>query len=260
MSEQLITLTTDFGEGSPYVAVMKGVILSIHKNARIVDLSHEIPPQNVEYGSYFLATALPYFPPGAVHVAVVDPGVGTDRAILLAEMDGQFILAPDNGLLTGLLERRQPQKIWQLTEARYWRSIVSDTFHGRDIFAPVAAHLALSPSPALFGKPHDNPVRLPGARFQIDGYGARGVIQFVDHFGNLISNIPSSVLTATPRRVSIENRPVENLRWVKTYGEACTGEIVGLISSDGFVEIAVVNENAAKRLNMSTGAAIEIGL
>jgi S-adenosylmethionine hydrolase len=255
----LITLTTDFGERSPYVAVMKGVVLSLNADARILDLSHLIPPQDVRSGNYFLATAVPYYPPGTVHVAVVDPGVGTQRGILLAEVAGQFVLAPDNGVLTGLFERHPPTTVRRLTEAKYWRPTVSATFHGRDIFAPVAAHLSLDPRPALFGVPVMEWVRLPGEPYRVEGERVVGSIQAIDHFGNLISNIPAAAVPSAPSSVTVGGRDVP-LCWVRTYGEAAAGELVGLVSSDGSLEIAIVNGSAAARLDIEAGAAVAVEL
>jgi S-adenosyl-L-methionine hydrolase (adenosine-forming) len=249
----VITLTTDFGDGSPYVAVMKGVILSINPSAHIVDLSHVIRPQDIRHGSYMLSTAVPYFPAGTIHVAVVDPGVGTERKALLASAANQFIVAPDNGLLTGLLDHLAPASVWELNESAYWRPTVSSTFHGRDIFAPVAAHLSLNVAPSRLGTAIDSWVRLPGHSFHVDGSRLTGSIQFVDHFGNLISNIPAEAIVAGPREIRLDGRLIEGFRWVRTYGEADPGQIVGLISSDGFLEIAVVNGNAAARLEARAG-------
>jgi S-adenosylmethionine hydrolase len=254
----VITLTTDFGESSPYVAVMKGVILSINPAARIIDLSHEIGPQDIRHGSYFLATAVPYFPKGTIHVSVVDPGVGTERAILLAEVAGQFALAPENGLLTALLERHPPTGLWRLTESQFWRPTVSATFHGRDIFAPVAAHLALEPIPSRFGVPVAECIRLPGQPFNAETGRLLGCIQFVDRFGNLISNIPVESVPASPRRIAVGKSELADVKWVRTYGEANVGEVVALTSSDGLVEIAVVNGSAAQALGIAAGATIEI--
>ena len=256
----LLTLTTDFGEASPYVAVMKGVILSINPSTTLIDLSHQIAPQDIRHASYFLATALPYFPSGSIHVAVVDPGVGTDRAILLAKLEAQYLLAPDNGLATMLFDRHPPTKIWKLTESKYWRSSISSTFHGRDIFAPVAAHLTLERKPERFGVETTEWQRLAGEPFRTEGNRLLGSIQFVDHFGNLISNIPARSLSTAPERISVAGQLIDGLRWVRTYGEANPGDVVGLASSDGFGEIAVVNGSAAQRLNISAGAPIEITL
>ncbi len=254
----LITLTTDFGQSSNYVAIMKGVILSINPSTTIVDLSHQIPPQDLRYANYFLATTLHYFPSSSIHVAVIDPGVGTDREILLAKFEAQYLLVPNNGIATTLLERYPPTKLWKLTESKYWRASISSTFHGRDIFAPVAAHLAMERKPERFGEEIKDWVRLPGEPFRADGHRAAGSIQFVDSFGNLISNIPAKSIPATPPRVSVSGRVLDGVRWVQTYGEANPGELVVLGSSDGFVEIAVVNGNAAERLKAAAGDPIEL--
>src|SRR5262249_14415902 len=148
---RLMTLTTDFGEGSPYVAAMKGVLLSANPSLRLIDLGHAIPPQDVRHAAFFLAGCLPYFPPGTLHVIVVDPGVGTERALLHIEAGGHHLLAPDNGCWTLAATRltaastREPGPlvVRHLTEPRFWRHPVSATFHGRDILAPVAAYLSL---------------------------------------------------------------------------------------------------------------------
>src|SRR6516225_6482541 len=143
MAPSFITLTTDFGTASPYTATMKGVILSLNPDARIVDLSHHIPPQDVRHAAFFLASALPHFPPDALHVVVVDPGVGGGRDVLFVEVGAQRLLVPDNGCWTLLHEGRPPVRVIRVTEPRFWRHPVSATFHGRDIFAPVAANLSL---------------------------------------------------------------------------------------------------------------------
>src|SRR5436190_4562938 len=139
----LITLTTDFGAASPYVAAMKGVVFSINPAARLLDLTHAIRPQDLRHASYFLATAVPFFPAGTIHVCVVDPGVGSERAALYAEAGGQRLVGPDNGIFTGVFRHAGGVVARKLCEPRFWRPTVSDTFHGRDIFAPVAAHLSL---------------------------------------------------------------------------------------------------------------------
>jgi S-adenosylmethionine hydrolase len=259
-SMSLLTLTTDFGDTSPYVAVMKGIIHSINPSANIVDLTHHIPAQNIRHGAYFLATAIPYFPSASIHVAVVDPGVGTDREMLLAKLEAQYVLGPDNGLLSTLFDRHPPTQVWKLTETRFWRTPISSTFHGRDILAPVAANLSLQRKPERFGEEIKEWERLPGEPHRTEGSRAIGSIQFVDHFGNLISNIPARLLAAAPARLSLAGKPIEGVRWVRTYGEAAAGDLVGLGSSDGFVEIAVVGGNAAERLGLDAGASVDLAL
>src|SRR5437867_13151633 len=201
--EPLITLTTDFGGESPYVGAMKGVILGLNPRAHIIDLSHHIPPQEILFTAFFLQSSIPYFPSEAIHVVVVDPGVGTDRALLYVEVDGHRLLAPDNGCWTGLLGQTffsgkpvgqtllsgKPTVI-RLTERRFWRPTVSPTFHGRDILAPVAAHLSLGEDPRNLGQPFDDWVRLETRSPIIEPNRVVGEVIFIDHFGNLITNIP----------------------------------------------------------------------
>jgi S-adenosylmethionine hydrolase len=249
----LITLTTDFGTGSPYVAAMKGVIFGINPEARIIDLSHDIPPQDIRHVAFFLAEALPYYPHEALHVVVVDPGVGSARAILHIAISGQRLLVPDNGCWT-LLARNDPSpRVLRVSEPRFWRPVVSATFHGRDIFAPVAGHLSLGLSPEQLGPPANDWVRLPWPVPEQNTSSVRGEVVFVDHFGNLISNIPVTILS-TARVVRVTVGAVEVPQRVRTYADASVGDLVWLISSGDLLEVAVVQGNAARRLNLSVGA------
>jgi S-adenosyl-L-methionine hydrolase (adenosine-forming) len=253
----VITLTTDFGLASPYVAAMKGVILSINPAVTLLDLSHTIPPQDLRHAAYFLATAVPYFPPRTIHVCVVDPGVGSARAALCIEANGQRLVGPDNGVFTLLVGKSAtPPVARRLADSRYWKASVSSTFHGRDIFSPVAAHLSLGVDPAAFGPVLPDPVLLAPRSAVTFEDGWRGEVQFVDDFGNLITNIPACKLKVLPMEVSVAGLPPTVMRWVRTYAEAAAGELVCLFSSDGFVEIAEVNGNAARRLGVSVGAAV----
>jgi S-adenosylmethionine hydrolase len=257
-TQPIITLTTDFGTASPYVAVMKGVILSINAAARIVDLTHAIRPQDVRHASYFLGTAAPHFPPLTIHVCVVDPGVGSDRAAICVRTDPHYLVGPDNGVFTGLFRHHAPKWVRQLAEPRYWlKNPPADTFHGRDIFAPVAAHLSLGVDSARLGPELSDPVLLPTRSAVTYGNQWRGEVQFVDDFGNLITNIPGCKLKSKPSRVSIGGTPIV-LKAVRTYAEAALGELVYLVSSDGFVEIAEVMGSAARRLGVAAGAEVEV--
>ena len=258
MVPPIVTLTTDFGATSPYVAVMKGVILSINPAARVLDLTHAIRPQDIRHANYFLGTAVPYFPPGTIHVCIVDPGVGSDRAALAAETGGQFLVGPDNGLFTTTFHKLGAARVRRLTNPRFWRPTVSATFHGRDVFAPVAAHLSLGIDLAELGPEHPGPVELPVRSAVTFGRKWLGEVQFIDDFGNLITNIPACKLQSLPVRVSVAGAPAVPLRWVRTYADATPGEVVCLFSSDGFFEVAEVNGNAAKRLGVETGAAVEV--
>jgi S-adenosylmethionine hydrolase len=260
MAQPIITLTTDFGCRSPFVAAVKGVILCINPDARIVDLSHDIPPYDIRHAAFFLADALPYFPPGTIHVVVVDPGVGGEREILYVAVAGQRLVVPDNGCWTLLSQgHSQPLRVIHVTEPRFWRPIVSPTFHGRDIFAPVAAYLSLGVNPLQLGPitkqwhqlTWPTPTRRPD--------GISGEVIFVDGFGNLITNISSSALAAAgtrDTRISIETTPVP--RRVRAYSEAAPGDLVALISSNGLLEVAEVQGNAARRLSAGLGAGVQV--
>jgi S-adenosylmethionine hydrolase len=254
-----ITLTTDFGNASPYVAAMKGVILSVNPAAAIHDLSHAIPPQDLRHASQFLAGGVPYFPQGTVHVCVVDPGVGTDRAILLAEAGGQRLLAPDNGCLTEVLAALGGVPVVRrVAERKFWRATVSSTFHGRDVFAPVAAHLSLGVPPADMGPVVSdwvtlNPPELRKALNQI-----AGEVMFVDDFGNLITNIPAECIRQKPGGLKIGKDWRTRFSWVRTYSEAAPGTVVALASSDGRLELAVSQGNAAKVLHAAVGTGVTL--
>jgi len=255
----IITLTTDYGDRSAYVAVLKGVILSINPDARIHDLSHRIRPQCLRHASYFLGTALPYFPVGTIHVAVVDPGVGTERRAIYVEAGGQKLIGPDNGMFTGVYRHFGGLTVARaLTNPRFWRTPVSDTFHGRDIFAPVAAHLSLGVDPSELGPLLSEPVELPTCSAVTFGGRWQGEVQFVDDFGNLITNIPASKVRSLPVRASFGGEAAHTIRWARTYADATPGELICLFSSDGFFEVAEVNGSAARRLGVEAGACVKI--
>lgn len=259
MPDAIITLTTDFGEESPYVAAMKGVILGINPQARIVDLSHQIPPQDVLHAAFFLAEAVPFFPPDVIHIVVVDPGVGTERHLLYVEVGSHRLLGPDNGIWTLLAGEGVVRRVIQLTERRYWRPTVSATFHGRDVLAPVAAHLSLGLQPELLGSPAAQWVSLNPPAPVRESNHVTGQVVFVDRFGNLISNIPASALPpGGPLQVTVAETAVG--RWVRAYGEAQPGELIALVSSSNLVEIAMVQGNAARHLGVGRGAPIRVVL
>ncbi|MGE3410403.1 MAG: S-adenosyl-l-methionine hydroxide adenosyltransferase family protein, partial [Pirellulales bacterium] len=185
----IVTLTTDFGVSSPYIAAMKGVMLSINRDLTIVDITHAIKAQDVRQGALILAETAHLFPPGTIHVAVVDPGVGTNRQILWAEINGRQFVLPDNGLLGLLADRSPPTRMRAVTEPAYWLHPVSATFHGRDILAPVAARLAAGLSPDLLGPPRDCWVELTWPEIQIVPGKIQGSVTRIDSFGNLITDI-----------------------------------------------------------------------
>jgi S-adenosylmethionine hydrolase len=256
----LLTLTTDFGEGSPYVAAMKGVILSINPAVRIVDLTHAIPPQDIRRGAIVLDEVTPLFPPGALHIAVVDPGVGTSRQIVYAEIAGQRYIGPNNGLFSRLAARRQPTKIRAITEERLFRRPVAPTFHGRDIMAPVAAQLTLGVDPDTLGPPLD-------ALATIDWPGARkvanrieGEVVAVDSFGNLITNISREMLAGVPtdETVGVFCDEHETRGIFKAYAEQPPMTLIALVGSNDCLEIAIVDDSAAIMLGAGVGAPVKI--
>ena len=234
----LITLLSDFGISDEYVAVMKAAIAKVNPIVRVVDITHQIPAQSIVAARFCLMNAYPYFPSGTVHVAVVDPGVGGKRRAVAVEIAQGFIVAPDNGLLSGVLSQNSVIAAVELTNPEYWlTSQPSTTFHGRDIFAPVGAHLANGVSLQKIG-PEINPeslvkLDLPQCT-QMDN-SITGCIQYIDHFGNLVTNIPRSNVKVNNWNVEIKGNIIKAR---ETYSDVKVGEIVALIGSHDWVEIA----------------------
>jgi hypothetical protein len=257
-SMPIITLTTDFGLADSYVAAMKGVILSIVPQATLVDISHQIEPQNVREAAYVLHTALPFFPPGAVHVAVVDPGVGSARRPLAARVGDSFLVGPDNGVFTYALQSAgQPAACVHLDNRKYWLPQVSHTFHGRDIFSPVAAHLVNGVPLEALGSPIDDPVHFEVQRAQQEPDGRlRGQVIHVDRFGNLVSNIPGAWLAGTHWMVHIAGRQIVGPSLA--YADVASGQMLTLVSSDATLEVAVRDGSAAARLVVAAGEPIAV--
>jgi S-adenosyl-L-methionine hydrolase (adenosine-forming) len=255
----ILTLTTDFGISGPYVAAIKGVVLGLAPGTQLVDVSHVIAPQNIAEGSYVLAGIVPYFPTGTVHLAVVDPGVGTDRRLIAVEVDGHWFVLPDNGLIGGVLRGRDPSGAWEIRNPDLRRPVVSATFHGRDILAPAAAHLLRGGNPAELGPALEGLV-LPSSLEPVeDGDGLIGEVVFLDSFGNLITNIPRDRLGSVPPtgwKVEILGHSIDGL--IRTYADRPPGLLVGLIGSSDRVEIAVVNGDAARRLEAGRGTPVRL--
>lgn len=252
----LITLLTDFGDKDPYVGIMKGVIYGLNPAAQVIDLTHQVSPQAVREGAFLLQNAYPYFPPDTIHVAVVDPGVGTERKGICIHVPGMgYFIGPDNGLFSYVLDQFPNTPIHEITNPRFQRAEISATFHGRDVFAPASAHLSLGEDWEEIGPPLENwsPVRLPNLwPAWVDepgGHSITGEIIHVDHFGTLVTNIPKRSFENVDRealeKASISIALRYQLRGVlRTYGEAAKGELVALFGSSGFLEIARVNGRA----------------
>ena len=252
----IVTLTTDFGARDSYVAQLKGVLLACCEPVRVLDLTHEIAPHDIVEGALFLAGAVPAFPPRTVHLAVVDPGVGTARRAMAVEVAGQFVVCPDNGLLT-LLARSHPiAAAHELTNPDLRREPASATFQGRDVFAPAAGHLACGGALADLGPPATDLVRL-AAPEPVAGEGAvRGEVMHVDRFGNAITNIPASILTwLGDIRVYAAGHDLALLR---TYADTGVGEPLALVGSNGYVEVAVREGSAADALGLGRGDAVRV--
>lgn len=261
----MITLLTDFGTEDAYVGIMKGVILSVNPRARIIDLTHGIAAQDIAQAAYSLQSAWKYFPAGTVHVVVVDPGVGSDRAILAAESGGHLFLAPDNGILSFLAHAGAAAAV--RVENRTWfRPQVSQTFHGRDIFAPVAAHLSAGLDYRRLGTPADwhQLVRLdPEAPVRSNTGELVGRIISVDHFGNLITNIRPQQIQA-PGGAAQERAPVFSVGsktvsgLSESYQSRPENHLLAIVGSSGYIEISVAGGNAKHYLGVATGDAVTV--
>ncbi|HZS56714.1 MAG TPA: SAM-dependent chlorinase/fluorinase [Bryobacteraceae bacterium] len=248
----IITLTTDFGLSDHYVGTIKGVILTRCPNATIVDITHELPPFSILAGAYAISQTASFFPAGTIHVIVVDPGVGTERKAVLAEASNQFFVAPDNGLLTLILNRDKRAVVREITNRSLWLDSPSQTFHGRDVFSPVAAFLASGKAkPEDVGPVLDHPERFRDiSPRQVQPGVWEGVVLSADRFGNLITNFLSS--TSGTTFILDVNRHKVN-RFHKTFGEASTGILFAYHGSSGFVEVGMNQQSAADALGVSPG-------
>ncbi len=252
-----ITLLTDFGTADGYVAAMRGVIAGIAAAAVVEDATHEVPPGDVQSAAFVLLRYARFFPPGTVHLVVIDPGVGTTRRALAASLDEHLYVAPDNGVLSCVLQRAERVRMVELREPLYRRPEPAPTFHGRDIFAPAAAHLASGVALDALGPEIDDPVRLRLPRPSREGTRVNGVVLHVDRFGNLISNIPHSWIDVGAR-VSVGSCEIAAVHG--TYGDVRPGAAIALIGSDGTLEIAVRDGSAAQVLGLERGAPVSVQL
>jgi len=253
----IVTLTTDFGGDGPYVAALKGVILGLAPRARLVDVTHAIAPQDVLAGAFVLAGIVDAFPTGTVHLAVVDPGVGTERKLLAASVAGQWFVLPDNGLISGVARGREVAEVREIANPALRRATVSATFHGRDILAPAVAHLILKGDPAALGPPVAGFIRLANFEPRQDPRGLLGEVIFRDAFGNLITNVPADRLAGVPPdgwAVEIAGERIEGL--TRTYGDRPPGTLVALAGSSGWIEVAVVNGDAGRYLSAGPGTTV----
>lgn len=264
----LITLLTDFGLHDEYVGVMKGVIAGIHKGAQMVDITHQIDPQDVVHGAFILAAAFAYFPPGTIHVAVVDPGVGSGRRILAVEAAGHRFLAPDNGLLERILADQSDASVVSVENEGYFLCPVSQTFHGRDIFAPVAAHMARGMALHQLGPHVDRQTMVTGVVPQCRFSSPRvieGVVVAIDRFGNLMTNIDIIALEQLQHRfpgAAITVQLAKNYIYgiATTYQAGAEGMPLAIVGSRGLLEISVNCGNAHDMLGAGNGDVVKVSI
>jgi len=255
----VISLTTDFGVRDPFVGVMKGVILNINPSVTIVDISHEIANHDLLEAAFVLYSSYKYFPPGTIHMVVVDPEVGTSRRPLLVVSERYRFIAPDNGVLSYIYREESLKEVISITSERYFLSQISYTFHGRDIFAPVAAWLSTGVDPLKFGEPVTNYVRLPLPELvQPDDSTLKGAIIHIDRFGNLITNIDRTTFDrilkkGSSRKFVLRVGGEEVVKLAETYAQGKRGEFFALFNSFGLLEITGYMQSAARHLKLQRG-------
>jgi len=250
----IITLTTDFGLRDWFVGSMKGVILGINEHAALVDITHEIPAGDIRAGAFALGVSCRCFPRNTVHVAVIDPGVGSNRAAIVVKTADYYFVGPDNGVLSLALEKEKVLEIWRVENEAYFRRPVSNTFHGRDVFAPVAAHLTLRVLMDSLGRQLKDYVKLEWPKPQVAGGVLRGQILYIDHFGNAVSNIESPAKSVS--KVRVPDKVQCDIK--RFYQEVPGGQPLAITGSAGYLEIAVNGGNAAQTFGLKLGDAVEV--
>jgi len=264
-SDPIITLLTDFGESDPYTGAIKGVILSICPKARIVDLSHNIQKHNIHEGAFYLFSVAKYFPKNTIHLAIVDPGVGSSRKPLIIQSRNYFFIGPDNGVLSLAALDDNVQKITEISNDYYFLKPISNTFHGRDIFAPVAAHLAINRSLEKFGSIIEEWVQIEIPKVKVDGNKIYGKIIHIDRFGNLITNISQEIFHKIhkPEKnfIQIHIKQFDSkIILCNSYSQVGSGEFLGIFGSSNLLEIARNQDSAANALNAQVNDKILVEL
>jgi len=255
----VITLLTDFGDRDGFVGTMKGVILSINPSARIIDIAHDIPSGDIHTGAFVLSRSYSYFPENTIHVVVIDPGVGTKRRALCVHAGAQYFVGPDNGVLKWIFKDNPDAKVVELTQQNYFLSTISHTFHGRDIFAPVAAYLSSGIAIGNFGHAVQDYVKGTWPKYIVSAKKISGEIIHVDRFGNLISNIAAKDFKLHEfEYIKLPGHSINKIN--NSYDRMPVNQAAAIIGSHGFVEIAVKNNSAAQMLNYSKGTTIELYL
>jgi S-adenosyl-L-methionine hydrolase (adenosine-forming) len=263
LTRPIITLTTDYGTNDHLVGVLKGVILNINPEVNIVDITHSILAHDILDGALTLSQAYKYFPSKTIHLVVVDPGVGTARRPILVAGDTHYFVAPDNGVLSAIYDQSESLYVWNITSEHYFRQPVSNTFHGRDIFAPVAAWLSKSWQTASFGEEITDFVRFAIPKPKVSGNTVKGIVLRVDNFGNLITNVTAEIVPAliTPDAkftIRVGNAAVTKI--VPTFAQGTAAEPFAIIGSSGYVEICVNKGSAARAVGAGRGAEVTMEL
>lgn len=255
----IITLTTDFGTQDFYVSAMKAVILGISREARLIDVSHDVPPQDIMAGAWITRNSAFLYPAGTIHLVVVDPGVGTTRRPVAVRIRDQLFVGPDNGIFS-LIADQEPYEAFQLTNTSFWSNERSNTFHGRDIFAPIAAHLSKGVELEELGVPLDELVSYRWAMPVADSEGIQGWVMHIDRYGNLITNITREMLEAFPVssgiKIYVGNTILKKL--VRTYADVEPGMPAALVGSSGHLEVSINHGNAEQMLSGQKGMPISV--
>ncbi len=263
MPEPIITLTSDYGANDHLVGTLKGVILKINPDATIVDINHNVVPYDVLDGALSIGAAYSYFPPRTIHIVIVDPGVGTQRRPLLVSGGQHYFVAPDNGVLSLVYERESSLVVRHVTAEHYFLNPISNTFHGRDIFAPVAAWLSKNWQTPSFGEEIADFVRFNLPKPKASNQAIKGVVLRVDHFGNLVTNLtlqdmPPSVVVQGKLKLLVGSKEIHQL--AQTYAQGAQGEPFAILGSSGFLEISVNKGSAARSLGVQRGAEVTLEL
>ena len=257
---RIITLMTDFGTSDHYGGVMKGVILNINPQMQIIDITHTIPPQDIQAAAFLIDSAYRYFPIGSIHVIVVDPGVGSERRALVCQTETAYFVCPDNGILTHILRNEEHIRTVAVENSAYFLPQVSNTFHGRDIFAPVAAHLSRGVPIGVLGSPVAQPVQLPIPKPQVMDKAIIGHIVWIDSFGNLVTDISHEIVKLLERRnglvICAGSARIDHIN--RSYAESAVGEALAIVGSFNRLEISINQGNAAQILGLKRGDRITI--
>jgi S-adenosylmethionine hydrolase len=259
-TRQIITLTTDFGMQDVHVGAMKGVMHCIAPAAQMIDISHDIPPQDIQHGGFVVMTAYAFWPTNAIHLIVIDPGVGSERRAIAVQTTRGIFVAPDNGVLSYVLARERVIEATSLTNSHYWHHPVSPVFHGRDIFGPAAAHLAAGVDLAVLGSPlsDEELIRFPVPMPERHADGRiTAHVQHIDGFGNCTTDVPGDWVRARSHwQVAVGKHVIDEI--AHTFSDVPAGAVVALVDSTDFVAIAVRNGNAARTLNLSIGSTVAL--